>query len=144
MSISQMCVARRAGIFAPIRSTALYSRCARHGWRDSSARKSRLTTRLTPIPQNKACNDLSPAQSRWPCSDANGTAFWRSLIALEDPDLFLFTGDNVCGGDPDGGAAAINGLLSDWAPGGPNAGVPWVAVEGNHDGAPRLFRGPQG
>jgi hypothetical protein len=83
---------------------------------------------------NSKCNDLSAAQQRYPCSDANATAFWRTLIAEEDPDLFLFTGDNVCGGCALGGGAAIDGLLADWAPGGANAHVPWLAVEGNHDG----------
>jgi hypothetical protein len=33
-----------------------------------------------------------------------------------------------------GGADALEGLLADWAPGGANAHVPWVVVEGNHDG----------
>ena len=48
--------------------------------------------------------------------------------------MFIFTGDNICSGDFLGGADAIDGLLADWAPGGPNAHVPWAAVEGNHDG----------
>ena len=84
--------------------------------------------------RNPKCNDLSPSQQRFPCSDDNATAFWRKLAVEEDPDLFLFTGDNICGGDAAGGADAIEGFLADWAPGGPNAHIPWAAVEGNHDG----------
>ena len=76
------------------------------------------------------CVDLSDAQRKWPCSDANGTAFWRALVAEEDPDVFVFTGDAICGGDGAGGSHAIDGLLADWADGGANAHVPWVAVEG--------------
>ena len=88
----------------------------------------------THFTHNLFCKDLSPAQERFPCSDANATAFWRKLIIEEDPDVFIFTGDNICGGDILGGADAIDGLLADWAAGGANAHVPWVAVEGNHDG----------
>jgi hypothetical protein len=88
----------------------------------------------THFTNNPRCNDLSPAQQRFPCSDKNGTEFWAKLIQQEDPDLFIFTGDAVCSGDILGGANAIEGLLRDWAPGGPNAHVPWVLVEGNHDG----------
>ncbi len=40
----------------------------------------------------------------------------------------------MCGGDAAGGADAIDALLTNWQPGGPNVGVPWAAVEGNHDG----------
>ena len=88
----------------------------------------------THFTRNHRCNDLSTAQQRFPCSDANATAFWRQLIVDEDPDVFLFTGDAVCGGDSAGGADALEGLLADWAEGGANAHVPWVVVEGNHDG----------
>lgn len=83
---------------------------------------------------NPFCKDLSPSQQKWPCSDKNGTEFWTKLIEQEDPDLFIFTGDNVCSGDILGGANAIEGLLAAWAPGGANEAVPWIAVEGNHDG----------
>ena len=85
----------------------------------------------THFTNNLFCNDLSAAQKQYPCSDANATEFWHKLIVQEDPDLFIFTGDNVCGGDVLGGASAIEGMLKDWAPGGRNAHVPFVAVEGN-------------
>lgn len=112
----------------------------------------------THFTRNHRCNDLSAAQERYPCSDANATAFWRTLIEAEAPDVFLFTGDagtspaarsralsvhptkrnpnhphltrTVCGGDQAGGADALEGLLADWAPSGANAHVPWVVVEG--------------
>jgi hypothetical protein len=81
---------------------------------------------------NSKCNDLSPSQQQFPCSDANYSAFLRSLIALEDPDVILFTGDSVCGGGPGYGQGAIDGLLADLVS--PNNTVPWALVEGNHDG----------
>jgi hypothetical protein len=82
---------------------------------------------------NLFCKDISAAQQKYPCSDANGTAFFRQVIADEDPDVFIFTGDNVCGGDIFGGQNAIDGLLADFVK--PSyTGPPWLAVEGNHDG----------
>lgn len=78
------------------------------------------------------CRDLSPAQQKYPCSDANGTAFFRELVRAEDPDVFVFTGDSVCGGDIFGGKNAIDGLLADFVAA--SNTVPWLAVEGNHDG----------
>jgi hypothetical protein len=47
----------------------------------------------THFTRNHRCTDLSAAQQRYPCSDANATAFWRTLIEEEDADVFLFTGD---------------------------------------------------
>ena len=40
----------------------------------------------THFTRNLFCRDLSPAQERYPCSDANATAFWRKLIVEEDPE----------------------------------------------------------
>lgn len=71
-------------------------------------------------------------QEAYPCSDANGTTFWQTVIQREDPDLFVFTGDNVCSGDAAGGADAIDGLLAGFVASG--FPIPWIAVEGNHDG----------
>ena len=45
----------------------------------------------------------------------------------------MFTGDNVCGGDIFGGKSAIDGLLADFVKADAPL-VPWLAVEGNHDG----------
>ncbi len=42
---------------------------------------------------NLFCRDISAAQEKYPCSDDNGTAFFQTLIALEDPDVFVFTGE---------------------------------------------------
>jgi hypothetical protein len=86
----------------------------------------------THFTNNLFCKDLSPAQERYPCSDRNATEFWKKLIQEEDPDVFIFTGDNVCGGDILGGANAIDGMLADWVSGVNK--VPYLAVEGNHDG----------
>ena len=32
---------------------------------------------------NLGCTDLSKEQQKYPCSDANATAFWRKLVAEE-------------------------------------------------------------
>jgi hypothetical protein len=79
---------------------------------------------------NLFCKDISAAQQRYPCSDANGTAFFQQAIRDEDPDVFVFTGDNVCGGDVFGGQNALDGLLKDFVSA--SNTVPWLAVEGNH------------
>ena len=79
---------------------------------------------------NLFCKDISPSQQKWPCSDANGTAFFQQAIRDEDPDVFVFTGDNVCSGDVFGGQNALDGLLKDFVSA--SNTVPWLAVEGNH------------
>ena len=43
--------------------------------------------------------------------------------------MFVFTGDNVCGGDIFGGKSAIDGLLADFVKADAPL-VPWLAVEG--------------
>ena len=77
---------------------------------------------------NLFCTDISKAQQAYPCSDANGTAFFQQAIRDEDPDVFVFTGDNVCGGDVFGGQNALDGLLKDFVSA--SNTVPWLAVEG--------------
>ena len=77
---------------------------------------------------NLFCTDISKAQEKYPCSDANATTFFQTLIALEDPDAFVFTGDNVCGGDVFGGQNALDGLLKDFVAA--NFSTPWLLVEG--------------
>ena len=44
------------------------------------------------------CTALTVEQQKWPCTDLNTTDFLRRLIDLEDPDLVIFTGDNIDGG----------------------------------------------
>jgi hypothetical protein len=77
---------------------------------------------------NLFCKDISAAQQKYPCSDANGTAFFQQAILDEDPDVFVFTGDNVCSGDIFGGKNALDGLLADFVKA--SNTVPWLAVEG--------------
>lgn len=77
---------------------------------------------------NLFCKDISAAQEKYPCSDKNGTTFFQSLIALEDPDAFVFTGDSVCSGDIFGGKNALDGLLKDFVAA--SNTVPWLLVEG--------------
>jgi len=82
---------------------------------------------------NLFCKDISAAQEKYPCSDANATTFFQKLIELEDPDVFVFTGDNVCGGDIFGGQNALDGLLKDFVSA-DYTGPPWLLVEGNVSG----------
>lgn len=83
-----------------------------------------------------ACNSLTPAQAAWPCTDLNTTDFLRRLIEVEQPDLVLFTGDNI-----DGGASNATQAMDMWSavlahfP-----GLQWAAVEGNHDAQSTLSR----
>ena len=87
---------------------------------------------------NLFCKDISAAQQKYPCSDANGTAFFQQAIKDEDPDVFVFTGDNICSGDIFGGQNALDGLLVDFVKA--TNTVPWLAVEGNHDVRDRSTR----
>ena len=59
------------------------------------------------------------------CNASNTTAFIRRLLSVVQPDLVVFTGDQVY--HPSEPAAALNASL------GPVRGVPYVFVFGNHD-----------
>ena len=59
---------------------------------------------------NTKCNSLTTAQQQWPCTDLNTTDFLRRLIELENPDLVVFTGDNI-----DGGAHNASEAMQNWA-----------------------------
>eukprot|EP00936_MAST-01D_sp_MAST-1D-sp1_P002879 g2879.t1 len=82
------------------------------------------------------CRDLTPDQQNWPCTDLNTTDLLRRLIDLEQPDLVIFTGDNI-----DGGARNATQAMDTWSavlrmfP-----GLQWAAVEGNHDAQSTLSR----
>jgi hypothetical protein len=76
--------------------------------------------------KDTVCNSLTTDQKKFPCTDLNTTDFLKRLIQLEDPDLVLFTGDNI-----DGGAHNATEAMDNWAsvlhdfP-----GLKWAAVEG--------------
>jgi hypothetical protein len=91
--------------------------------------KSPFTTQHANTSLTVTFTKKSPAQEKYPCSDANGTNFWKSVVEIEQPDVFVFTGDNVCGGDIFGGKSAIDGLLADFVKADAPL-VPWLAVEG--------------
>ncbi len=73
------------------------------------------------------CADLSAEQEQWACSDLNTTALIDRMLDIEDPDLVVFTGDNIVS-TPDPEAAmtmAFGPVIA--------RGYPWAAVFGNHD-----------
>ncbi|MCO5582697.1 hypothetical protein L7F22_036596 [Adiantum nelumboides] len=82
-----------------------------------------------------ACIDVLPAEFAT-CSDLNTTAFINRLIDAEQPDLIIFTGDNIFGVDCDDSAAS---QVAAFAPA-VNAQIPWAAVLGNHDQEGNLNR----
>jgi hypothetical protein len=86
--------------------------------------------------KDTVCNSLTPEQQKFPCSDLNTTDFLKRLIQLEDPDLVLFTGDNIDGGAHNATEAMDNwgSVLQDFP------GLQWAAVEGNHDAQSTLSR----
>ena len=85
---------------------------------------------------NTSCSALTPEQMKWPCSDQNTTDFLHRLIDLEKPDLVIFTGDNIDGGANNATQAmdTWSSVLKDYP------GLPWAAVEGNHDAQSTLSR----
>ncbi|PNW84505.1 hypothetical protein CHLRE_03g146207v5 [Chlamydomonas reinhardtii] len=73
------------------------------------------------------CQDILPEQN--PCSDVNSTALLTAMIKKEQPNLVVFTGDNVWyPGNTDivAAQAALTKPLND-------AGVPYMLTFGNHD-----------
>ncbi|GBG81339.1 hypothetical protein CBR_g32012 [Chara braunii] len=73
------------------------------------------------------CSDI-PESWEATCSDLNTTSFVQRLIASEDPDLIVFSGDNIMSGSLD----AVASMNAAFAPA-IDAGKPWAAVLGNHD-----------
>lgn len=74
------------------------------------------------------CVDITDEQKKYPCSDLNTTAFINRMILKEDPDLVIFTGDNIVGGSLDSKKSCQMAF-------GPSidAKIPWAATLGNHD-----------
>eukprot|EP00877_Chromochloris_zofingiensis_P005191 jgi/Chrzof1/14673/Cz09g11180.t1 len=74
------------------------------------------------------CEDIIPVVQE-PCSDLNSTAWMAELLAIEKPDLVVFTGDNIWyPGNNDIIAAqrAITKPVQD-------AKIPYMLTFGNHD-----------
>lgn len=74
------------------------------------------------------CADLSESERRFGCSWRNSTDFVRRVIAQEQPDLIVFTGDNILEGTSD----IVGSLRAAFAPA-IEARTPWLATLGNHD-----------
>ena len=85
-----------------------------------------------------ACKGLDLRQKQYPCSDANTTALLDAMLTAEDPDLVVFTGDNIFGPDL-GGVGVETALELAFAPV-IERGFPWAAVFGNHDSENNLNR----
>ncbi|KAG2326997.1 hypothetical protein Bca4012_035902 [Brassica carinata] len=81
------------------------------------------------------CKDVRLSQL-FQCSDLNTTAFMTRVIALEKPDLIVFTGDNIYGYDV---KDAVKSMDAAFAPAIASK-IPWVAVLGNHDQESKLTR----
>uniref|UniRef100_A0A0E0M3U0 Calcineurin-like phosphoesterase domain-containing protein n=1 Tax=Oryza punctata TaxID=4537 RepID=A0A0E0M3U0_ORYPU len=74
------------------------------------------------------CLDVLPSEVAG-CSDLNTTAFLYRLFRAEDPDLVVFTGDNIYGFDATDAAKSMDAAIAPAI----NMNLPWAAVIGNHD-----------
>ncbi|PIA34970.1 hypothetical protein AQUCO_03700314v1 [Aquilegia coerulea] len=81
------------------------------------------------------CEDVLPNQMAT-CSDLNTTAFINRLIQAENPDLIVFTGDNIFGSDATDAGKSLNFAFAPAV----ESKVPWAAVLGNHDQESDLSR----
>ncbi|KAF9601892.1 hypothetical protein IFM89_023956 [Coptis chinensis] len=81
------------------------------------------------------CEDVLPDQFPT-CSDFNTTAFINRLILAENPDLIVFTGDNIFGLDTSDAKKSLNFAFAPAV----ETSVPWAAVLGNHDQESTLSR----
>ncbi|XP_073011495.1 probable inactive purple acid phosphatase 29 [Typha latifolia] len=81
------------------------------------------------------CLDVLPDQMAT-CSDLNTTAFIYRVIQAENPDLVVFTGDNIFGQDATDAAKSLNAAFAPVVA----LKLPWAAVLGNHDQESTLSR----
>ncbi|BAF25682.1 probable inactive purple acid phosphatase 29 isoform X1 [Oryza sativa Japonica Group] len=81
------------------------------------------------------CLDVLPSEAAG-CSDLNTTAFLYRLFRDEDPDLVVFTGDNIYGFDATDAAKSMDAAIAPAI----NMNLPWAAVIGNHDQEGTLSR----
>lgn len=81
---------------------------------------------------HSACYDVASSHH---CSDLNTTYFIERLLAVEKPDLVVFTGDNIDGSATD----AMKSMDQAFSPV-IAAKIPWAAVLGNHDQESNLPR----
>ncbi|KAG8057547.1 hypothetical protein GUJ93_ZPchr0002g23568 [Zizania palustris] len=81
------------------------------------------------------CRDVLPSQVAG-CSDLNTTAFLYRLFRAEDPDLVVFTGDNIFGEDATDSAKSMDAAIAPAI----DMNLRWAAVLGNHDQEGTLSR----
>ncbi|KAL5726516.1 putative inactive purple acid phosphatase 29 [Ranunculus cassubicifolius] len=70
------------------------------------------------------------------CSDLNTTAFLNRMIQAENPDLIVFTGDNIFGSDTTNPEKSLNAAFAPAI----ESKIAWAAVLGNHDQESTLSR----
>ncbi|KAL4577560.1 hypothetical protein LXL04_013669 [Taraxacum kok-saghyz] len=81
------------------------------------------------------CEDVLPNQLSH-CSDLNTSIFINRMIKAENPDLIVFTGDNIFGFDATDAASSMNAAFAPAI----SSNIPWAAVLGNHDQESTLSR----
>ncbi|CAD6218402.1 unnamed protein product [Miscanthus lutarioriparius] len=81
------------------------------------------------------CEDVLPSQVAG-CTDLNTTAFLYRVFRAEDPDLVVFTGDNIYGADSTDAAKSMDAAIAPAI----DMKLPWAAVIGNHDQEGTLSR----
>ncbi|KAF7060164.1 hypothetical protein CFC21_066974 [Triticum aestivum] len=85
--------------------------------------------------RSTGCEDVLPEQVAG-CSDLNTTAFLYRVLRAEDPDLVVFTGDNIYGADSTDAAKSMDAAIAPAIA----MNIPWAAVLGNHDQEGTLSR----
>ncbi|CAO2816398.1 unnamed protein product [Amaranthus hypochondriacus] len=81
------------------------------------------------------CLNVLPNQVKG-CSDLNTSAFIERMIKAENPDLIVFTGDNIFGLDATDAAKSMDAAFAPAV----ISNIPWAAVLGNHDQESTLSR----
>ncbi|KAF5177485.1 Phosphatase dcr2 [Thalictrum thalictroides] len=81
------------------------------------------------------CEDVLPNQIST-CSDLNTTAFVDRMIRVENPDLIIFTGDNIYGFDATDAEKSLNSAFAPAI----RSNLSWAAILGNHDQESTLSR----
>ncbi|XP_019440476.1 PREDICTED: probable inactive purple acid phosphatase 29 [Lupinus angustifolius] len=81
------------------------------------------------------CLDMLSSQYH-SCSDLNTTLFIQRMILAENPNLIVFTGDNIYGLDSSDPAKSLDAAIAPAIA----SNIPWVAVLGNHDQEGSLSR----
>ncbi|WVZ65672.1 hypothetical protein U9M48_014995 [Paspalum notatum var. saurae] len=85
--------------------------------------------------RSTGCEDVLPSQVAG-CTDLNTTAFLYRVFRAEDPDLVVFTGDNIYGSDSSDAAKSMDLAIAPAI----DMKLPWAAVIGNHDQEGTLSR----